>query len=402
MRTLIINARIWDGLAETYDSVTSVLVEDDRIVSVGEIGPADATIDLAGRALLPGFIDAHFHAYANVVDVPYIETLPLSYLAHHGRELLEASLLRGFTTVRDAGGAEWGLAKASEEGMIVAPRLFWSGRGLSQTGGHGDERPPHTEPCACGTIANLSQVVDGVDAVRAAARENLRRGATQLKIFVSGGFSSPSDPIAMIQYSPEEIRAVVAEARSRQTYVMAHAYTGESIIHAVTNGVRTIEHGNLLTAEAAAVMAEHGAFLVPTLVTYDATKRHGVELGLSKVSQIKLDDVADRGLDAIRLARSAGVQIGFGTDLLGPLHKYQLQEFRLRALVDPPVDVLRSATSVNARILNMEGQLGVIAQGAFADLVAVGGDPLADLATLCEHGPQWVMRAGRVIKPLPF
>jgi imidazolonepropionase-like amidohydrolase len=246
-------------------------------------------------------------------------------------------------------------------------------------------------------VANLSEVVDGVDAVRRAARETLRKGAHHLKIFVSGGVSSPTDPIWMQQYSAEEIRAVVEEARSRRTYVMAHAYTPETIIHAVRNGVRSIEHGNLLNAEAAAVMAEHDAVLVPTLVTYEALARRGAEFGLPVVSQEKLQDVLGQGAEAIRLARAAGVRVGFGTDLLGPLHDWQLQEFSLRAGVETPVDILRSATSVNAALINRTGELGVIAPGAAADLVAFDGDPLADIGVIAAKGPSLVVKGGSVV-----
>jgi imidazolonepropionase-like amidohydrolase len=398
MRLLIENARIWDGLADDYIDASRVLVVDGRIAAVGgEAGPADQTIDLGGRALVPGFIDAHFHAYASEVNIPLLETLPLSYLAHHGSRLLGNALDRGFTTVRDAGGADWGLWKAVEDGLIRGSRVFYSGRGLSQTGGHGDSRAQHAEPCGCGMVGNLSQVVDGVDAVRLATRENLRMGAHQIKIFVSGGVSSPTDPVWMRQYSAEEIRAIVEEAATRRTYVLAHAYVSDAIIHAVTNGVRSIEHGNLLEPHAAKVMAEHDAFLVPTLITYEALVTDGAQFGLPEVSQQKLIDVASKGQDAVRNARAAGVKIGFGSDLLGPLHKWQAHEFRLRGAVDKPVDVLRSATSVNAELLMQVGELGVIREGALADLVVLDGDPLSDLSTIWEAGPAMVIQRGAVV-----
>jgi imidazolonepropionase-like amidohydrolase len=392
--TRLVNARIWNGLDEGFAASSSLTVADGRIVALGHDGPVDTEIDLGGRALLPGFIDAHFHAYAAMVDTPALEQLPLSYLAHHAARLMADALHRGFTTVRDAGGADWGLAQALAEGLIPGPRLFRSGRALSQTGGHGDSRTHRGEPCSCGTIGNLSRVVDGVEAVRLAARETLAGGADQIKIFVSGGISSPTDPIAMQQYSGSEIRAIVAEARGRQTYVMAHAYCADAIIHAVRNGVRSIEHGNLLDEAAAAVMARRDAFLVPTLVTYEALTAQGVEYGLSAVSAGKIGDVANRGAEAVRIARAAGVAIGFGTDLLGGLHPWQLQEFRLRGAIEAPVDVLRSATSVNAALLNRVGELGVIAPGAQADFVVVDGDPLRDLAAIWDGGVEQVWQAG--------
>jgi imidazolonepropionase-like amidohydrolase len=392
------NARIWDGRSDAYAPETSLVCEGNRIRSVGgPVGSVDDCIDLGGRALLPGFIDAHFHAYASEVNIASLDGMPLSYLAHHAARLLGGALDRGFTTVRDAGGADWGLWKAVEEGLIRGPRIRFSGRALSQTGGHGDSRAQHVEPCGCRHIGNLSEVVDGVDDLRGVAREALRKGAHQLKIFVSGGVASPTDPIWMPQYSPEEIRAVVAEAASRRTYVMAHAYTAESIVHAVKNGVRSIEHGNLLSADAAAVMADHGAFLDPTLITYEVLAREGAEFGLPAVSQDKLLEVASAGAGAVRLARQAGVQIGFGTDLLGPLHRWQLHEFRLRGAIEPPLDVLKSATSVNAALLNQSGEIGEISEGALADLVVFDDDPLADLATIYERGPFLVLKGGRVV-----
>lgn len=395
--TRISNARIWNGLDDDYAPASSVTIADGRIVAVGDVGQVEREVDLGGKALLPGFIDAHFHAYAALVDTPAVEQLPLSYLAHHATRLMADALRRGFTTVRDAGGADWGLAQALVEGLIPGPRLFRSGRALSQTGGHGDSRSHRGEPCSCGTIGNLSRVVDGVEAVRLAARETLAGGADQIKIFVSGGISSPSDPIAMRQYSGSEIRAIVAEARGRQTYVMAHAYTADAIRHAVRNGVRSIEHGNLLDADAAAAMARAGAYLVPTLVAYEALTAQGVALGLSAVSAAKIADVAGRGADSVRIARAAGVAIGFGTDLLGDLHGWQLHEFRLRGAIEAPVEVLRSATSVNAALLNRTGELGIIAPGAHADFVIVDGDPLTNLAPLWEGGIADVWQAGRPI-----
>jgi imidazolonepropionase-like amidohydrolase len=397
VRLLLTKARIWDGVSDTYVAEGDVLCVDGRIETVGRsAGAADQVIDLGGRALLPGFIDAHFHAYASQVDIPGLEALPVSYLAHHASGLLGAALDRGFTTVRDAGGADWGLWKAAEEGLLRSPRIFFAGRALSQTGGHGDSRAQHLEPCGCGHIGNLSQVVDGVDAVRQAARETLRRGAHQIKIFVSGGVSSPTDPIWMRQYSAEEIQAIVEEAATRRTYVMAHAYTAEAAIHAVENGVRSIEHGNLIDAAAAKVMAARGAFLVPTLITYDAMVREGAAFGLSAVSQEKLVDVAAKGADAVRIARAAGVQIGMGSDLLGPLHRWQLHEFRLRCAIEAPVHALRSATSVNAALLNRSGELGTIATGALADMVVFDGDPLSDPSVIWERGPALVVKGGQV------
>ena len=394
MRTLLANCRIWDGVADGYSDARAIVIDDGAI---GSDGPVDATIDLAGRTVLPGFIDAHFHAYAAKVDIPLAESLPITYLAQHAAEMMGSALRRGFTTVRDAAGGDWGLWRAVEDGLLLGPRLFYPGRGISQTGGHGDSRAPHVEPCGCSRLANLSQVVDGVDEMRRTVREELRRGAHHIKLFVGGGIISPTDPIWMPQFSREEIRVAVEEAARRRTYVMAHAYVPEAIQLAVQEGVRSIEHGNLLDAPSAALMAERGCFLVPTLIIYDALAREGAALGLPEVSQQKLRDVVERGGEAIAIARAAGVKIGFGTDLLGALHVEQAHEFRLRGRGEAPVDVLRSATSINAELLNRTGELGVIARGAIADLVVVDGDPLIDLACLYDAEPVLVMKAGAIV-----
>ena len=394
-RIRIINARIWDGQSAGYADADTILVEGDTILAVGEAaGEAELTIDLRGRTLLPGFIDAHFHAYAARVDIPLAEVLPATYLAHHAAVMLSSALARGFTTIRDAGGADWGLWRAAEDGLFPSPRLLYAGRAISQTGGHGDSRAPHLEPCACRYVANLSEVADGVDEMRKVVRETLRRGAHHIKLFVGGGVISPTDPIWMKQYSDDEIRVAVEEAAARRTYVMAHAYVPHAIIPAVRAGVRSIEHGNLLDAEAAAVMAEHGAYLVPTLIIYDALASEGPQFGLPEVSRRKLNDVIDSGSEAVRIARRAGVAIGFGTDLLGQLHGHQAHEFRLRGAIEAPVDVLRSATTVNAELIGKKGMLGTIAPGALADLVAFDGDVLSDLGVIWGGSPDLVMKGG--------
>lgn len=398
-----VNAHVFDGVSDTLTGETCVRVSGGMIVEIGGKRPAGADvqiIDLEGATLMPGLIDAHFHAYAADANIGLADSWPISYLAHHAHQLLKAALHRGFTTVRDAGGADYGLWRAAEEGLIESPRIFYSGRAISQTGGHGDSRAAHIEPCGCRFIGSLAQVADGADQVRLLARETLRKGAHQIKIFVSGGIASPTDPIWMLQFSSEEIRAAVEEAASRRTYVMAHAYTGETIMRAVKLGVRSIEHGNLLTPDAAQAMAEHGAYLVPTLATYDALARWGAEMGFPPASIAKIGDVAEQGAGAVAMAREAGVNIGFGTDLLGKMHSHQLHEFRLRGAVDEPADVLRSATSVNASLLNREGELGVLREGAHADLIVVEGNPLEDLGLFWRepNGISLVMKAGRIVR----
>ncbi len=402
------NGKLFDGLgAETRDGL-EVLVEDDRIKEISDrpISASNArVVDLGGRTLMPGLIDAHFHAVAADPNIGHVENMPASLIAQYSRGFLEASLGRGFTTIRDAGGADYGLARAIETGLIAGPRLFYSGRALSQTGGHGDFRSYEQGHglCSCGLGARVfSRIVDGVPEVRRAARDELRKGASQIKIMASGGVASPSDPTWVLQFSEEEIRAIVWEARSWRTYVMAHAYTPEAIRRCVEYGVRSIEHGNLIDAETAAYVAEQGAFVVPTLCTYDALSKHGPALGFPKVSLDKLDSVRGAGLEALELLRAAGVKMGFGTDLLGSMHEHQLSEFAIRAQVLPAVDILRQATSINAELLNRSGELGVVAPGALADLIVVDGDPIANIGLLSGQGEAvlLVMKGGAVYKDL--
>jgi imidazolonepropionase-like amidohydrolase len=399
------NARLLDVEAGALRDGASVLVEGERIVEVSEraIEAPDARrVNVAGRTLMPGLIDAHVHCAITTMNLAAMTSKPATLVAHEAGRILAGMLRRGFTAVRDAGGADWGLAQAVERGLVEGPRLFYSGRVLSQTGGHGDFTPREDAPrlCACQIHSTgFSHVADGVAAVRKAAREELRRGATQVKIMASGGVASPSDPIWNLQYSPEEMRAIVEEAAGWRTYAMAHAYTPEAIRRAVDAGVRTIEHGNLIDRATAEHMRARGAILVPTLVTYFAIDELGRKLGFPAVSQAKVKDVLERGLASLEIAHAAGVPMGFGTDLLGETHEQQSREFQLRGQALSSADVIRSATVVNAAILNRPGELGVIAAGAFADLLVVDGDPLANLSLLAEPEKSLlaVVKGGRFV-----
>ena len=405
MSTIILHdCVIFDGHSPELLDGADVYIEDREIKEISDrpLKTASAReIHLGGRFLMPGLIDAHFHAYAAHVNLASLDDWPMSLLSQHARTLLEAALQRGFTTVRDAAGADFGLAAAVEQGLIKGPRIFFSGRALSQTGGHGDTRPvKHFEPCACGFQGSLSQVVDGVDAVRKAAREELRKGAHQIKIMATGGLSSPTDPVWMLQYSDEEIRAAVEEAASRRTYVMAHAYTAEAIARVVKLGVRSIEHANLIDQPTAELVAQRGAYVVPTLVTYETLGEMGKELGLPANNIAKLKEIQTAGLTSIELCKAAGIKLGFGTDLLGVLHAQQCREFLIRREVLSPFDILHSATAVNAEILNQQGQLGTIAPGAHADLIVFDGNPLEDVNVLQPEagGPCLVMKDGAIYK----
>jgi len=404
---LIRDCRIFDGWNETLLENCHVLVEGKRIKEIADrpIAAAGArVIEAAGKVLMPGLIDAHYHAVAVDPDLRKLEGMSRYHIAQYARGFLEASLRRGFTSIRDAGGADFGLALAVESRLIEGPRIFYAGRALTQTGGHADFRGPtdaHPAFCFCGQGGNTMGVVaDGVTEVRRAAREELRKGATQIKIMASGGVASPTDPIWNLQYSEEEIRAIVWEAESWRTYVMAHAYTPEAIRRCVAFGVRSIEHGNLIDAETAAFCAEKGAYVVPTLVTYEALESEGPALGFPEVSLEKLRDVRAVGLRSLEILRDAGVKMGFGTDLLGRMHRHQSRELAIRAEVLSPLEVLRSATRINAEMMNRAGQLGCVAPGALADLLLVDGDPLADLSLLQGDGAHldMIMKDGEIYR----
>src|SRR5580658_229559 len=393
MATIIFaNCAVLDGTVSERREGYHILVEGERIKEVSDrpINCVGAeTIDIAGRTLMPGLIDAHVHVIAVDAALARLAEQPITLVSLQAGRVLEGMLARGFTTVRDAGGGDGGLAEAVAQGLVRGPRLFPSGQALSQTGGHGDLRPRTRSvvSCACCEYgAGLARIADGVDECRRAARDELRKGATQIKIMASGGVASPYDPIWNLQYSDEEMRAIVEEAHAWHTYVLAHAYTPGAIRRSIANGVRSIEHGNLIDAPTAARVAAAEGFVVPTLVTYDALHRFGRELGFAEASLEKLADVREAGLRSLEILRQAGVKIGYGTDLLGPMHQYQSREFVIRAEAMVPFEVIRSATIVNAELLNRTGELGVVAPGARADLIAVDGDPLRDISLLDGQG----------------
>mgnify|MGYP002525771929 CR=1 FL=1 len=400
------NCNLLDCATGDMRADVHILIEGERIAEIDDsaLGAKSARrIDMAGRTVMPGLMDAHVHVTATMMDLKRNAEEPMSLTTARAAPIMKAMLARGFTTVRDAGGADWGLAAAVENGLLEGPRIFYSGHALSQTGGHGDMRPRvwSGDSCAC-CVANaeLSIVVDGVPAVQKAAREQLRTGATQIKIMASGGVASPDDPVDNLQYSADEISAIVWEARSWHRYVMAHAYTAEAIERIVRLGVRSIEHGNLIDKGAAETMAEHGAFMVPTLITYEALHKEGKQWGIPQVSLDKIDYVRDAGLRSLEITRDAGVKMGFGTDLLGECHHYQSGEFSRRAEVLTPLEIVRSATLGNAELFQREGELGVIAPGALADLIAIDGNPLEDLSLLegqGEHMPL-IMKGGVIYK----
>ncbi len=403
---LFVNGRFLDPRADALRDGVEVLVETGLIKEVADrpIRSESATrIDLGGRTLMPGLIDAHIHLVLTEVNLQILSDIPLTLLAAKGSAAARAMLMRGFTTLRDTGGSDWGLKAAFEQGLFEGPRLFISGAPISQTGGHGDFRKrtqTRFECACCAGISFVSRVADGLPEVIRATRDELRKGADQIKIMASGGVASQLDPLESLQYREDEIEAVVDEARRWGTYVCAHAYSAEAITRSVRAGVRTIEHGNLVDDAAARLMAERDAFMVPTLVTYESMHQRGADFGMSKYSLAKNEIVLEAGLKSLEICRAAGVQIGFGTDLLGPLQGDQNNEFLIRARAMPAADVIRSATIINARILRQEGKLGEIVPGAHADMLVVDGDPYRDLSVLAGSGEKLaqIMLGGRFVK----
>ena len=402
---LFTNARILDPEAGRLGTAEGVLVRDGRIAEVGSnIGaPTDAKlVDLGGRTLMPGLIDCHVHVVAESLDLWGNMIAPSSLAGLRSGRVMEEMLQRGFTTIRDLGGADHGLVRALEEGLIDGPRLLICGKGLTTTGGHADlrKRTDDRPGVMSDRLGSMGYIADGVDEVRAACRKMIKEGANFIKVMANGGVSSPNDPIHSIQYSREEIGAMVEEAENSGLYVAAHVYTDRAIRRCVELGVHSLEHCNLITAETAKLAAERGCIAVPTLVAYDALWLDGKELGLGPVEFSKIDVVRAGGLKSLAIMRDAGLPMAFGSDLLGALRKYHCMEFELLAKVLTPAEIIRSATVVGAELCRMKGEIGTITKGAHADLIAVDGDPLTDLTLLQDDGAHLslIMRGGNVFK----
>jgi imidazolonepropionase-like amidohydrolase len=385
----------------------ALVVEDDRIKEVvpgGRVGPlpgAVTTLDCRGATLMPGLTDAHVHICAvteNVLDQH--RQYPPSYIAARAMRRAEECLMQGFTTVRDAGGADYGFRLALEEGHFAGPRLLVSGNYISQTGGHGDlrRRAEATAPVDC-CVGMIGTIADGEVEVRRAVREQLRRGADQIKVMASGGAMSPSDELDTTQYTVAELRAAVEEARAVGTYVLAHAYSDSAVRRAVEAGIRSIEHGNLIGEAAAQAIEQAGAFLVPTMVTYDAIYREGKRYGIGDHQIQKIALAREQSVQGLTRAYRAGCKIGSGSDLLGDMAAHRAVELELKGQVMTPMDVLLSATRVNAELFRLEDRIGTLEPGKYADLIAVAGNPLRNL-TIFQNADNLkvIMKGGRLVK----
>lgn len=381
-----------------------LLIEGDTIRELGEtpIRAAEAAvIDCGKRVLMPGLIDSHVHAIHSEVNVRFMEALPLTLVTARAATRLRAMLDRGFTTVRDTGGADWGIKTAIETGHITGPRIFIAGQSIGPTGGHSDSRRRtkwnfDNECRCCNGLQFKSAVADGADEVRKSAREQMRQGADHVKIMMSGGVASPYDPLDSLQFSDDEVSAAVEEAAAFGRYVCAHAYSAESIARAARLGVRTIEHGNLIDDASAKLMAEKGMYLVANLVTYYAMKDRAAQFGMIGESLAKNELVLQGGLKSLEICKRHGIPVAYGSDLLGELHWDQSKEFTIRQEVVSPIEIIRSATTIGAEVLRMPGKVGTLQPGAFADAILVDGNPLKDLALLGDQGKHLsvIMKAG--------
>lgn len=372
-------------------SDSCVRVRDGIIVGLGALdhisSPQSTHVDLGGRYLCPGLIDCHVHLTATPGS-PLLKDIfgaSPNAIAYRAAYVAREMLLRGFTTVRDTGGADAALRDAIAEGLITGPRLFIAGKALSQTGGHGDFRAPYQgdeAKCCGGHSPSLARVCDGVPECLAAVRDELRRGANFIKIMVGGGVATPTDALDMLQFTAEEIQAITTTAAYSNTYVTAHAYTTKAIRHAVDNGVRGIEHGNFIDPETARYCQEKGVVFTPTLVTYKGMSEPPFDSFLDDFSQAKNRQVLASGLKALKTLHDAGITICYGSDLLAGMHPLQNQEFSIRSGALSALDILRSATSNAAKYVGMEGRLGIIDQGAIADLLVLEANPLEDITVL--------------------
>jgi imidazolonepropionase-like amidohydrolase len=384
-------------------------VVDGKInaISLGGHLPAPTgqnSVDLGGKFVLPGLIDCHVHLTAT----PGEATLKDLYnaapntVAFRSAYVAKTMLLRGFTTVRDTGGADAALRDAIAEGLVPGPRLFIAGKALSQTGGHGDFRATHQREehkCCGGHTPGIARICNGVPECLEAARDELRQGADFLKIMCGGGVATQTDPLEMLQFTAQEIQAVTTTAKYLDTYVTAHAYTVAAIRHAVDNGVQGIEHGNFVDPETARYCKEKGVVFTPTLVVYHGYTEPQFKNFLSVTSAKKNREVLAGGLEALKILKEAGVTMCYGSDLLGGLHPLQNKEFKIRSAVLDSSDIIQSATVNGAKYLGMEGKIGVLKEDSIADILVLTENPLEDIGVLDRVGSTLlvVFKEGRVV-----
>ena len=418
-QTLFLNVKIFDGKSDKLISGKDVLVEGNRIV---KIAPRIATnrmariIDGQGKILMPGLIDAHVHLTAVKSFDEAIYKYEPTYIAALATEAARRMLMRGFTTVRDAGGPVMGLKRAIDEGTVPGPRIFPSNAFVSQTGGHGDFDLSMTylSPLFAGQLDKAylfgwTMTADGVPEVRKAVREVLRSGASQVKIMASGSITGAHDPLDVVEYTPEEMRAIVEEAEKWGTYAMAHAYSDAAVRTALDAGVKTIEHGLMASPETLKLMKEKGAWLSTQCLNYSKNAEDfGVEMPASVAA--KFNEAKQSAERIFKLAKQYGIKMSWGTDGLGSLEVLdtQSQEFTCRKKYFSDAEILKQATSLNGELLTLigrrspypDGPLGVIEEGAYADLLIVDGNPLQDISLLTRTDKtlHLIMKDGKIYK----
>jgi imidazolonepropionase-like amidohydrolase len=417
--TLFRNVRVFDGRNATLSPPSSVLIKGNTIERIST-SPIDSSaiknvtvIDGQGRVLMPGLIDAHWHAFMAATPQTVLMTADPSYLHLLAGRQAEATLMRGFTTVRDMGGPVFGLKRAIDEGALIGPRIYPSGAFISQTSGHGDFRfsfeVPRTlgGPLSHSEVEGIAAIADSPDEVRLRAREQLRHGASQIKLMAGGGIASPYNPIESTQFTEPEIRAAVEAAENWGTYVTVHAYIPRAIQQAVAAGVKCIEHGHLIDEPTAKLLAEKGIWwsLQPFLNDQDASPL------VNPVSQKKALQVFAGTDNAYKLARKYKIKTAFGTDILFDARLTNRQGAQLAKLTRwyTPAEALKMATGDNGELLALSGfinpysgRLGVIEPGALADLLLVNGNPLEDIKLIEDPATNFVviMKDGRIYKNL--
>jgi imidazolonepropionase-like amidohydrolase len=415
--TLFQNVRIFDGRSAALSSPSNVLVRGnviERISASPIAGGTDANIRVIaanGRVLMPGLIDAHWHAFMAATPQLLLMTGNSSYLHLLAAREAQATLMRGFTTVRDLGGPVFGLKRAIDEGVVVGPRIYPSGAFISQTSGHGDFRfafeVPRTlgGPLSHSELEGVAAIADSPDEVRLRTREQLRQGASQIKLMAGGGIASPYNPIESTQYTEAEIRAGVEAAENWGTYVTVHAYTPYAIRQAVAAGVKCIEHGQLIDEPTAQLLADKGIWwsIQPFMDDEDASPL------VNPVSRKKALEVFAGTDNAYKLARKYKIKVAFGTDILFDARVASRQGAWLARMLRwyTPAETLKMATADNGELMALSGfinpypnKLGVVEEGAFADLLLIDGDPIADLKLLGNPDKNIlvIMKDGKIYK----
>jgi imidazolonepropionase-like amidohydrolase len=415
--TLFLNVRIFDGKSAVLSAPSSVLVRGNTIEQISanpaatEPGADARVINANGRVLMPGLIDAHWHAFLAAASPMLIMTADPGYLNLVAARQAEATLMRGFTTIRDMGGPVFGLKRAIDEGIAVGPRIYPSGAMISQTSGHGDFRARYEIPRTLGgplsqsEISGVAAIADSPDEVRLRAREQLRKGASQIKLMGGGGVSSPHNPIESIQFTEAELHAAVEAAENWGTYVAVHAYTPAAVRRAVAAGVKCIEHGQLIDEPTAKLLADKGIWWSLQPLTYDAD----VFARMSPVSQKKALEVFAGTENAYKLAKKYNVKTAWGADILGDAGAASRQGQYLAMMVRwyTPAEALKMATADNGELMALSGfinpypgKLGVVEAGALADLLLVDGNPLEDIDLVANPDKNFVviMKDGKIYK----